>query len=160
MIFEVFDYRFLLKHLNQYVMRANRNRTSNGTHRDEPGRFTSNEGYSNRNNKRSYRDDRSYSNGYSNADAERYPISRSYDDFDDEQFNQSNYSRGDDHREWDNRGFSQFDRSDNDDFRSRNQRSGGNTGMYGRGTMMIFVHKTEDHPETMVRITTGVTTII
>lgn len=119
-------------------MRAKRDRNGNGTHRDDHGRFASNEGYLNRNSRRSYRDDRSYSNGNSNADAERYPISRSYDDYEDGQYHQSSYYRGGDQREWDSKGFSQFDRSDNDDFRSRNQRSGSYSGMYGRGNYDDF----------------------
>ncbi|HET9055075.1 MAG TPA: hypothetical protein VFM90_12925 [Cyclobacteriaceae bacterium] len=100
-------------------MRTNRNRNGNRSYRDEHNRFSSNEGYANRNGRRSYRSDNSYSNGYSNADAERYPISRAYDDVDDERYSQrhSRDNRNGDRQEWNSKGFSQFDRADNDDFR-------------------------------------------
>lgn len=111
-------------------MRTNR-KNSHDNRRGDSRRFSSNDGYENRNGNRTYRD-QSYTNGYSGADSERYPVSRGYDDYDENDFddyNTSSYNRGGDHREWDSKGYSHFDRSSNDDFRSRNQR--GNSGMYG-----------------------------
>lgn len=108
-------------------MKTNR-RKGNDYRGGDNSRFSSNQSNSTRN-----RSDQNHSHGqgYSNTDAERYPVSRAYDEYDDDHYNSSNYGRGGEHRDWDSQGYSQFDRSNNNDFRSRNQRYGSSSGMYG-----------------------------